>query len=175
MAGQTKQHRIERISHLLSKRIQERVTATAKGFSGNQDPPFAVKLTEDEQIELYLQIDSAGWQKMAEQNGWAEVKKYSDAMGKLIEKKFGHGKGGPVVEGAADEIRGIDGMDGPAALSSASPQQLNQQLNQQPAMQQPAMPAMTPQGSGGQGLESGVMQKIVQALQSAGAAGAQGG
>jgi hypothetical protein len=146
------QHVLERRTNLLVTKMRTTISAMAQAMGGGQDPPFSVKLSEEEQMEQYLSLDDAGWKKLIEERGWAEMKKYSEAMVEMVRKKYKSGDG-PTVMGPADEIRAIDSM----------PQQPQQ--GGMPGMPQGPMPPQPPMPPGPQ--DAADADRVTQLIQGA--------
>ena len=153
-------HRIERLTHTIAGRIQERVDSLAMGLKGDSKrPPFTVRLTEDEQLEMYFAMDEQKWQQMVQERGLDKATDYSLAMQKLVEKKLGPSE--PTTIMLAPQQFGALG-EGPQPMQ---PQPMQQPMGQ--TMGQMDMAALT---GGMQPDEStpGAQAAIQQALSSVG-------
>lgn len=90
MSTRKPQHRLERLQDRLTTEIKRQVADLAvqlKGPGGR--PPFAVALTEDEQIEQYFAMTPEKWQAMVHSQGLKQTLAYSEAMLRLLARRFG--------------------------------------------------------------------------------------
>ena len=83
-------HRFERLVNTLSDVLEQQVESLSFALSdGGEQPPFTRKLTEDEQIEMYVAMDEQKWATMLKEKGAHDTVRYSEAMLRLVDKKYG--------------------------------------------------------------------------------------
>lgn len=155
-------HPFERRALRLANRIRTQIETVRRGMEPpGTKPPFAVKLSEEEQIEQFLAIEPQGWQELIRREGAAEVRKYARAMADLIERRYGPVKATVVPVTAEDTAwqPRPEGMQPPQPQLPAMPQL--PALPQLPV--QPAMPAQTVQAAPAPQPDA-VQQLVMQAL-----------
>lgn len=83
---------IEKVTQQLAEAIELRIALMVNTLGGNSRPPFSVKLSDDEQLEQYFAMTEDKWQELITKYGLAPTVKYSEAMQKLVAKKFGESR-----------------------------------------------------------------------------------
>jgi len=85
----TPQHRFEKQKDMLVTRMRKAIDSLKDGIKmGSNQPPFSVKLSEQEQLEQYAAMDQQKWQQMIQTYGLKGAMEYSEEMQKLWRKHF---------------------------------------------------------------------------------------
>jgi hypothetical protein len=85
----SKKRRFEKQKDMLVTRMRTAINSLKEGIQmGSNEPPFSVKLTEQEQLEQYAAMDQQKWQQMVQTYGVKGAMEYSEEMQKLWRKHF---------------------------------------------------------------------------------------
>jgi len=146
-----KVHRFEALGNAIKEAIAKKTEIVALGLMEDaKQPPYTVALSKDEQLEQYFAMDTPKWEALVQERGLADAVKYSEAMQKLVDERYGHQQPPTVIIAPqAFESPNQPEMQEPMAVLGQDTSHLQQQIQT------------------GQ-LSSGAQQYVSQALQSAG-------